>query len=382
MSRQWILQGLYLLGSGLVAAAGFVLLSSGKTFNISQSDTSAFLLIIAFHGLAITAGVFGTDKQVLATSTGHTTRIRFSTGFLIWNTAVFVLSIFYLNLYFRLPVSISIIAAISIPLDSFSIANQSWLATQLRSRKVLISNILRYPLFFFAVYILGFSSTINLNEICVLFTTTASLRALYLFTSLSPATDARKLTIGFNAQLGLYQIINYLLFRGGQLIAGLILIGENPTVLAGALLYWKIIELLDKGFVYLLPVIFGAVKDAANTTKRLLTIFLSIGSSSSLLLAAFYLDLDSLGSVALALFLTHAFLVLPTNLAILRHYQNFSFSLVLSCGLSSLLATTALTSVIYSVSNAFFAAASWTPLALIALNTLLRRAPSPRNTIK
>ena len=382
MTRQWMFQGLYLLGSGLVAAAGFVLLASGKTFNISQQVTNTFLLIIAFHGFAITTGIFGTDKQVLATSTGRTTKIAFSNGFFVWNAAVFTLSALYLHLYFGLPILISVILAISIPVDSFSIINQSWLSTQRRGQTVLVSNILRYPLFFLAVYIFGLSNKIDLKTICILFAITASIRALYLFTRSSSAIDARELTIGLRTHLGLYQIVNYLLFRGGQLLSGFILLSENPMVLTGALLFWKIIELLDKGFVYLLPVIFGLTEDLASTTRKLVTVFLSIGSSASLFLAAFYFDLVSLGTVALALFCSHAFLVLPTNLAILKNYQDSSFTFVLSCGLMSLAAATALTSVIYAADNAFFAVASWTPVALLVLNILLRRAPFPRNTQK
>lgn len=371
MIKKLLLQCIFLLGSGFIAAAGFVVLATGQFFNIDQVDNSSFLLIVSLLVFSLTAGVFGSDRQVLALSTGFQTRIRISNELILWNIFVSFFSFMYLLYSFHLAVYSALALSLSVALDAFAVIFQSWLSTQMRSGIVFLSNFLRYPLFFLIIYLFGLLFTVSIEFLCLLFSLSSIVRFLFLLQFVRKGSDFHVIHISMNKSIGLYQIINYVVFRGGQLVAGLPFFSLDKASLPGVILCWKVIELIDKSFVYLMPIIFNIYN---KFSKKQFYFFLAILCSGACLVFFLFYFWSSPGTISsslLLLFLFHVFFLLPVNLSVLIKYRNFQYRIVLISGLFSLIFTFFFTGIIYHFFSPEVVVVAWTPFSLIFLGLLL-----------
>lgn len=371
MIGKWIGQALYLLGSGLFAAVGFVLLASEQAFNVEKSETTTFLLIVAFHTFFITISIFGADKQVIASATGRTTCIRLSKGFTLWICAASCFSALCFKLFFDLSLSISGALSAAIFFDSLCIVRQTWLSTQQRAHHVLISNFFRYPLFFLGLYAAGTFSPVHLPALNLLFAGTSAIRFLYLYLTPHRPEESEVIVINPQKEVGIYQIINFLLFRGGQLGAGLTITQEDPIFLASLFFYWKAIDLIDKGFVYVLPATFAVTNSLSTHSRRLSITALSICASLFIVITTNIFDVQPIGLLAFSFALIHAALLLPTNLNVLTHYRSSSYATVFNFGILSLSANAIIMGAVIFLHSFTLALVAWTPACLLTLNILL-----------
>lgn len=371
MIKKLLLQSFYLLGSGFVAAVGFVVFATGHFFNVSQIDNTSFLLIVSLLVFSLTAGVFGSDRQVLALSTGFKTSIRISNRLILWNIFVSFFSFIYLLYSFHLAVYSAFALSLSVALDAFAVIIQSWLSTQMRSGIVFLSNFLRYPLFFLIIYLFGLLFTVSIEFLCLLFSLSSIVRFIFLLQFVRKGYDFHVIHISMNKSIGLYQIINYVVFRGGQLVAGLPFFSLDKASLPGVILCWKVIELIDKSFVYLMPIIFNIYN---KFSKKQFYFFLAILCSGACLVFFLFYFWSSPGTISfslLLLFLFHVFFLLPVNLSVLIKYRNFQYRIVFISGLFSLVFTFLFTGVIYHFFSPEVVVVAWTPFALIFLGLLL-----------
>lgn len=370
---RWLQQALYLTSSGIAAAAGFALLAAGGTFSVNQEATNTFLLLVAAHTLGITAGVFGSDKQVLSWATPSASPPRISRGLRHWNLLIAATAAIYFHTRFDLPPAVATLLAIAIPADAYCIIMQTWLSTRQRAHTVLIANLLRYPLFFVLLLATDHGDSIPPAMLAALYALTAAARLGYILAKTRHTRPTTEPRLGLVTNVGLFQVANYILFRGGQLIAGLPYLGTDEARLAGILLCWKIIELIDKALLHLLPVIRRMQTELPQHRMRQALagiVLVAAASFATLTHLAGGIDLDYWILLPLLL---NAALVLPANLSVLARYQHAGFRDVLRAGVLALAACTVASLPMIVSGHALFALVSWTPLGLLIFILLLRR---------
>ncbi len=378
LGRTWILQGLYLLGSGAVAAAGFVLFAAGGFFNVPEAVVNEFLLTVAVHVFAVTAGVFGADRRVLSSAGDSSGVLTYSNGFIFWNMAVAMAVTAYFFLSFNFSALVAVVLGCAVCFDSYAVLVQTWLSKKSHGRKVMWANLLRYPLFFFTVYVGALLSLADLESICIVFAVTSAVRLFYLYHFSPRSIGGEAIAVDLNPYAGFYQIVNFLIFRGGQLLAGFSFISVSGGQLAAILSAWKLVEFVDKVFVYLMTVVLGFLNGFGERRRALFVLLFGVAGVGAFWVGSQLLGLREFDGVALLLISVHAMFLLPVNVLVLDEYRLQNYALIVRLGLLSLLCCFFGAVMAYLWVGEAVALLAWSPIALVAMSVLVVRLRKSR----
>lgn len=252
--RSYIIKGIHLLGSGLLASIGFVLFAQGDLFLVDQVAVNKFLSFVAAQMLVVTIAKAGVDQQIFARFLGHEGRLRFGRRFFSLLLLVACLSFFYYSRTNCLVLASSL--SVSVLLDVPSISYQSRLNGMLYTNKLLISNLLNYPFFFIFIYIIQFKIELTLSLLCQIFVFCSLLRFVFLFYDHLKDDSSNIVEVKQNYKVGIYQGLNYWLFRSAQLLPNVLGFQVSEFSLGHLFFQWKFVEMIDKGNLALSPLLY------------------------------------------------------------------------------------------------------------------------------
>jgi len=214
--RRYALPAAALLGSGALSTLCLVLLTSNRLRVISAGDSIFVTLFVQWQMLGLTIAKVGIDSVVFAVLAG-TSGLRPELH-QVWTRVVLPLSLaFGLASLYSFGVAGAIVCALSAAIDSWSAAQVAWRGARQEFRRVVMANLLNYPLFFGSLFAFSAAGWPGKATILGCFLASSIARGAYLRLLPVEGTPAR---ISVTYEVGAQQGLNFLLFRGDQMFLG------------------------------------------------------------------------------------------------------------------------------------------------------------------
>lgn len=374
---------LYLVFSGFIGGLGMLVLASGRFFQIEPALVSATLVFIAWQALGVTVSKMGADQIIFATSVGNdrSIDIRPVLAKKVIPVAI-VFSLFSLTKY--TPMVVALLFA-SMVLDCVAILLQSKLNADLQVKRILAASLLNYPAFLVLLYVATFAVPVNLVTIITCFCLSSLMRFAYLawcFRDSFRAGERQHVRIEGSLTLGVYQGINYWIFRAGKIAAGLGIYASQQESVSRFIFFWTAIELIDRFNLSVTPIVYQRMV-AGNRRMNMLI----IGGMSLLLgmlFVAFYgfsalvLEMETDWSHATALTINAMLLFLP-NYLIFRTTRAGDYAALVGAGIASCAVSGALFAIMALEGDALLALLLYAPcqmLLLCVFSLLLQAMPA------
>lgn len=310
---------IFLVFSGFIGGLGMLVLASGRFFQIDAALVSATLVFIAWQALGVTVSKMGADQIIFATSIGHdrSIDIRPVLAKKVLPVAV-IFGLFSLTKYDTL---ITALLLTSIMLDCVAILLQSKLNADLRVKKILAASLLNYPAFLVLLYAATLLIPVDFITIVACFCISSLLRFVYLvwcFRSSWGSGVTQLERIEGSLTLGLYQGINFWIFRVGKIAAGLGIYAAYQDSVSKFIFFWTAIDLIDRFNLSITPVVYRRMVEGERRTNRLIIVGMSLFLAA--LFAGFYgfsawfMDMELPWPYAMALTINAMLLFLPNYL--------------------------------------------------------------------
>lgn len=334
----------YLVSSGFIGGLGMLLLTSGRVFEMDSTLITATIVFIAWQTLGVTVSKLGSDQIVFATSVGNPHLIDMRP--VIKRKVVPIAAAFALFSIFKYPVLTILVLFISIVLDAASILLQAKLNAELEVKKVFTASLLNYPAFLLMLYVVTLAGNVGLQSVAVCFLLSSLLRCTYL-TLASKIWNVRAyhaaIPLKGSIVLGAYQGINYWIFKGGQVMAGLSVFSGWSNDIAVFFFFWTAIDLIDRFHLAVVPLIYRQLADGGPRFNATLIAALSLFLSTAFLIFVWvsrtwlHIRVDS--TYAIGLWLNVLLLFVPNYLVFKAVRQGHYLTLVragfAACALSS-----------------------------------------------
>jgi hypothetical protein len=333
-----IKNALYLIFSGFIGGLGMLLLASGKFFQIDAALVSATIVFIAWQALGVTVSKMGADQIIFATCIGSDRHIDIRPVLL--KKILPAATIFMIGSLTKYAPLVAALLFASIVLDCVSILLQSKLNADLMVRKILAASLLNYPAFLLLLYAATLLLKVDFVLIVACFCLSSLLRfsyLVYLFRSSFIASE-QQMRIEGSLTLGLYQGINYWIFRAGKIAAGLSIFANEQDAVSKFIFFWTAIELIDRFNLSVTPIVYRRLVSDERRTNGIL-----IGGMSfmlALMFLAFYwfsgafLDMALDWKYGAALTLNAMLLFLP-NYLIFSKTRAGDYALLVGAGIAS-----------------------------------------------
>lgn len=333
-----IKNALYLIFSGFIGGLGMLLLASGKFFQIDAALVSATIVFIAWQALGVTVSKMGADQIIFATCIGSERNIDIRP--VLFKKILPAAAVFMIGSLTKYAPLVAVLLFVSIVLDCVSILLQSKLNADLMVRKILVASLLNYPAFLLLLYIATLVIKVDFVLVVACFCLSSLLRFMYLaflFRS-SFASSEHLMRIEGSLTLGLYQGINYWIFRAGKIAAGLSIFGTEQATVSKFIFFWTAIELIDRFNLSITPIVYRKMVSDDRRKNGFI-----IGGMS-LMLALMYLAFYWISGAFLDMALDWKYgaaLTLNALLLFLPNYQIFSttragnYALLVGAGIAS-----------------------------------------------
>lgn len=323
-----------LLSAGAVAGVGMLLLASGHLFAITPTILAALLGIMTWQMLGVTICKLGADQVVMATCFGTNSAVNIQP---VFYRRILPLAVAFLGVsFFRYSPLLSVLIFLSLLLDVASVIYQAKLAAELKSFELFFSNLLNYPIFLLLIFLVGMTSEIGLTTAVMVFLASSLARFVYLHFLLTRGQNDDVLFVQGDFNIGIYQGINFWIFRGAQIAIGSSVLAYPPLFVADLFFFWKGIELLDKVNTALFPLFFRIVNAMATPLKRF-GVLTAISFGYCLMFFVFYFGSKffvgkTMPSWGLMGLVANIAMVLPVNYLVFRMIRVERTKLLLLCG--------------------------------------------------
>jgi hypothetical protein len=206
-----------LLGSGVVSAVGFVLITSNRWQLVKPAVGVFIVLFVQWQMLGLTIAKLGVDQVAFAVTTEDRSRVPSVTEHLRRRT-------FPLAAIFSLVVAVvfsplaALVCLLSVLLDTDATVASADLNGRERFVAVAIANLLKYPLFFIVVFAVHATTGLTSVGALAAFLATSALRWLWLAAQREALKTLPRVVCTTNLAMGYQQLLNYITFRGDQLL--------------------------------------------------------------------------------------------------------------------------------------------------------------------
>jgi hypothetical protein len=257
--RTAIIGFISLLGSGVISAIGFIAIASGRLSLFDAAGSSFVILFVQWQTLGLTIAKLGIDQVVFAAVSKDETASLSPINYVKYNPVVLA-GVFSIIMFFVFSPLASIIAFMSIIIDTMSIIIVSDLNARKKYKITAVSNLLNYPLFFLILIIISYYKLLNVNTALLVFLTTSSIRYIWLSINRHIQPNMNEIQCINQLQMGLQQILNYLLFKADQIL--LAVIGLNNPLSEYVIMYVfmsKLPELLSNVMIIAGTIVFPKI---------------------------------------------------------------------------------------------------------------------------
>lgn len=355
-----------LVFSGFISGLGMLLFASGRFFPIEPDLVNATLVFVAWQALGVIISKLGADQIVFASCMGNACSIDIR-PVLLRKVLPIGLAFFVISLT-KYPLLIALLMLVSILLDAASVLLQSKLNADLAVRKIFFASLLNYPVFLLLLYAVASHMEASLPIIVACFCLASLLRLVYLVGfSGAAGHDAQRMQIDGSLMLGAYQGINFWIFRGGQIAAGLSLYAGHQAVIAKLMFFWTSIELIDRFNLTVTPVVYRSLLN--NDRRANLAIIAGMSLFLSALFVSFYsfssrflgMSLEPQYAVALGV---NALLLFLPNYFVFRAVRGNQYKLLVNAGTASCVVAGALFGIMLLIADPVLALAAYIPCQL------------------
>lgn len=212
---------LSLLSSGFLSAFCFALITSERWPIIKPNLVIFIVLYVQWQTLGLTISKLGIEQVVFAI-VSQNERIYFNSRRYVVYKVLPLAVVFSLYIFFIVSPLAALITFLTILLDAESLIIMS----DLNARKLYlinsIANLLNYPLFFLIIFMMIVFFEIGIKEILMVFLLTSFLRWLWLNCNRTTKLDMKEVFCKANIEMGIWQVLNYLIFRIDQIVLGAI----------------------------------------------------------------------------------------------------------------------------------------------------------------
>jgi hypothetical protein len=212
---------LSLLGSSVVSALGFVVIASNRWSSFSLSCGVFIILFAQWQALGLTIAKTGIEQVVFAMVTEDDKSYLDPAGYVCrrvaWLSALFSLVVW--RIFSPLAAAV---AFATILLDAYSLIVMADLNARKRFRDSALANLLNYPLFFVALFVVHRLVGVDVATALLLFLLSSLVRWLYLRSRRVTGPDLVEQGCRANLEMGLQQALNYLLFRADQIMVAVL----------------------------------------------------------------------------------------------------------------------------------------------------------------
>ncbi len=345
-----------LLGSGVFATIGLVLIASNRWSILSAEDVVFILLFFQWQVWGLTICKMGTDQTVFALVTSKPGCTLGLGRFMALRSIPLVLG-FTLLMAVVFNGLVAAIAGLSILLDVAASIMSSELNAHQKFRITATANLLNYPLFFLLLLVFSFWMSLDRNLTLLLFLSSSIIRFVWLAGFHRKTRGNEVIVSQIVLEMGLQQAMNYLLFRFDLIIISVSLklgeMGMSDHIANQYLYLAKYPELISKAVMYagfvLFPVLFiqkpirrKIQKVRINRQLLVLAGYCLAVLAGSMLYIFLWNQPEELNRSWIIPFAVHGLFVMPVNLltySMLRqgHIRRINRNLVISLTLAALL---------------------------------------------
>jgi hypothetical protein len=361
----------FLVFSGFIGGLGMLLLASGRFFEIDASLISAAIVFIAWQALGVTVSKMGADQIIFATCIGRDCSVDIRPVML--RKILPAATVFVAVSLTRYSPAVAALLFASIVLDCASILLQAKLSADLKVEKIFAASLLNYPAFLLILFFVPRHFDVSLLLIVACFCLSSLLRFAYLAIAAgTPAGSAAspRIRIEGSLTLGVYQGINYWIFRSGKIAAGLSLFSGHEAVVSKLIFFWTAIELIDRLNLSVTPIVYRRMVQEDRGAN------MAMIGGISLLLASLFLAFYWFSSALLGMGLSRAYgtalvvnallLFLP-NYLIFRATRNADYAVLVGAGVCSCAAAGALFVYLLFKGDPLLALALYAPSQMLLL---------------
>lgn len=206
-----------LLAPGVVSAFGFVLLTSNRWHLIDPRVGVLIVLFVQWQVLGLTIAKLGLDQVVFAATTENHARLP-NIRHQLFRGTVPLAVVFSVLVAIVFDPWAGLVCLLSLVVDTDSVV----IAADMNGRGLhgaaAIGNMLRYPLFFLLLFVLHRVIGVSGAQALGVFLITSVLRWLWLTAQRANLKSLPPVVCSTNVRLAFQQLLNYMVFRGDQLI--------------------------------------------------------------------------------------------------------------------------------------------------------------------
>jgi hypothetical protein len=224
MRLLWTAAGL--LGSGAVSAVGMMLLARGLLPGVSARTAAPIVILVQWQLFALTCAKLGIDQLVFAKVSRHP-NLRISLERHLYSRALPISVLCGIALFRLFPAAAAVLIALSAVLDVYAVAKMSELGAKRHFHAVSLANLLNYPVFLGLLALWHRVTLPSTVTAAALFAISSLTRFVYVF-AVSQRTERGAVLgrISASPAMGMQQALNFLQFRGDQLILPLFAAGS------------------------------------------------------------------------------------------------------------------------------------------------------------
>jgi len=209
-----------LLSSSLVSALGFILIASNRWQLFDASVAVFIILFVQWQTLGLTVSKLGIEQVVFALVTDRSD-IKINSGRYILRKVLPLSALSALAVFFVFTPWCAAVAFFTVILDTSSLI----IMAELNARKYFwvttIANLLNYPLFFLLLLLVNRFVILDVATALTIFLLTSAARWLWLYLKRIHQDGIEEVDISRTTEMGVQQVLNYLLFRFDQVLLAL-----------------------------------------------------------------------------------------------------------------------------------------------------------------
>lgn len=225
-----------LLGSGVISAIGFMLIASQRWSLFDQHLAAFIILFVQWQTLGLTISKVGIENVVFAVVSSDRNKCFDSWQFIL-RKVLPLAGLYSVVVWFIFSPLAALVSFGSILLDASSLIIMADLNARGYYRITSISNLLNYPIFFLILVYLHYLDKLNLNFALGTFLFSSLLRWLWLAKTRVIPANREEVICTASLEMGMQQVLNYLLFRNDQLIISFFLLSTLATKKIGTYVY-------------------------------------------------------------------------------------------------------------------------------------------------
>jgi hypothetical protein len=241
-----------LLGSGALGAVGMVVLARGWLPGLRPEASSTLVVFIQWEVLLLTAAKFGADQLVFSMVSGCPQQhVRLRAVLLERSLPVVVVAGAVMAA--ALGGALAVPAALAALLDAHAVCRVADLGGRGRVREVSVANILNYPVFFLLLVLAGRFGMVTAVTGAWCFVASSAARWVYAVTRPASTAAGDVAWPDVSVLLAAQQVLNYLAFRGDQILLPSVLAAPGSPAAGGYLFLARYPELVGSVLVTLAP---------------------------------------------------------------------------------------------------------------------------------